>query len=111
MLEQKVVSAETVASTSETGMAATKHQEELLTGKQKSGAPETTGTTARAVEPVSPHQEKVTGKRSVEGGDHAAQMIVEARKMSEAGDEQECMKKAAELKDMLDLSKRQSRQM
>jgi hypothetical protein len=58
MLEQKVVSAETVASTSETGMAATKHQEELLTGKQKSGAPETTGTTARAVEPASPHQEK-----------------------------------------------------
>jgi hypothetical protein len=28
-------------------------------------------------------------------------MIVEARKMSEAGDEQGCMKKAAELKDML----------
>jgi hypothetical protein len=69
--------------------------------KAKSSAPETTGTTARAVEPASPHQEKVTGKRSAEGGDHAAQMIVEARKMSEAGDEQGCMKKAADMKDML----------
>jgi hypothetical protein len=101
ILEQKVVSAETGASPSETGMAATKHQEELLAGKQKSGAPETTGTTARALEPASPHQEQVTGKRSVQGGEHATQMIVEARKMSEAGDEQGCMKKAAELKDML----------
>jgi hypothetical protein len=101
ILEQKVISAETGASPSETGMAATKHQEELLAGKQKSGAPETTGTTARALEPASPHQEQVTGKRSVQGGEHATQMIVEARKMSEAGDEQGCMKKAAELKDML----------
>jgi hypothetical protein len=82
-------------------MAATKHQEELLAGKQKSGAPETTGTTARALEPASPHQEQVTGKRSVQGGEHATQMIVEARKIAEAGDEQGCMKKAAELKDML----------
>ncbi|XIA66841.1 hypothetical protein ACFIOY_13635 [Bradyrhizobium sp. TZ2] len=67
LLEQKVVSAETGASTSETGMAATKHQEELVKGKQKSGAAETTGTTARAVEPASPHQEQVTGRVSAQG--------------------------------------------
>jgi hypothetical protein len=31
----------------------------------------------------------------------ASQLMAEARKMSEAGNEQECMKKLAELKDIL----------
>jgi hypothetical protein len=100
-LEQNVVSAETGASTSESGMPATKHQEEVLAGKQKSGEPKTTGSTAGAVEPTSPHQEQVTGKRSTQSAKHASQLMAEARKMSEAGDEQECMKKVAELKDIL----------
>jgi hypothetical protein len=79
-------------------MPATKHRKELLAGKQKSGEPETTGSTAGAVEPTSPHQEQVTGTQSAE---HASQLMAEARKMSEAGDEQECMKKVVELKDIL----------
>jgi hypothetical protein len=95
-LEQNVVSAETGASTSESGMPATKHQEELLAGKQKSG--ETTGSTAVAVEPTSPHQEQVTKQRT-QGT--ANQLMAEARKMSEAGDEQGCMKKVGELKNIL----------
>jgi hypothetical protein len=99
-LEPNVVSAGTGASTSESGMAATKHQEEVLAGKQKSGEPETTGSTAAAVEPTSPHQEQVTGKRTQSDG-HASQLMAEARKMSEAGNEQECMKKVTELKDIL----------
>jgi hypothetical protein len=100
-LEQNVVSAETGASPSKSGMPATKHQEELLAGKQKSGEPETTGSTVGAVERTSPHQEQVTGKRSTQSAEHASQLMAEARKMSEAGDEQECMKKVAELKDIL----------
>lgn len=80
-------------------MAATKHtKEELLTGKQKercAGNHRNNGACCGACFTPSG---KVIGKRSVEGGDHAAQ--IEARMMSEAGDEQGCMKKA-ELKDML----------
>jgi hypothetical protein len=54
-----------------------------------------------AVEPTSLHQEQVTGKRSTQSAEHASQLMAEARKMSEAGDEQECMKRLAELKDIL----------
>jgi hypothetical protein len=100
-LEQNVVSAGTGASTSGSGMAATKHQEEALAGKQKSGRPETTGLTAGAVKPTSPHQEQVTSKGSTQSTEHANQLMAEARKMSEAGDEQGCMKKVDELKDTL----------
>jgi hypothetical protein len=98
-LEQNVVAAGTGASTSETGMPGTKHQEEVLAAKQKSGEPETTGSTAPAA-PTSPHQEQVT-KRGTQSAEHANQLIAEARKLSAAGNEQECMKKAAELKDVL----------
>jgi hypothetical protein len=79
-------------------MPATKHQEELLAGKQKSGEAETTGSTAVAVEPTSPHQEQVTKQRT-QGA--ANQLMAEARKMSEAGDEQGCMKKVAAIKNIL----------
>ena len=97
-LEQNVVAAGTGAS--ESGMPATKHQEEILASKQKSAEPETTGSTAAAVQPTSPHQEQVT-KRGTQSAEHANQLIAEARKLSAAGNEQECMKKAAELKDAL----------
>jgi hypothetical protein len=100
-IEQNVVSAGTGASTSESGMPATKHQEEVLAGKQKSDEPVTTGSTAAAVEPASPHQEQVIGKRSPESDQQATQLMAEARQMSEAGNEQECMKKVTELKDVL----------
>ena len=93
-LEQKVVHATTGASTSESGMPATKHQEEALAGKQ-----ETTGSTAAPVEPTSPHQEQVV--RKLKSDEQATQLMAEARQMSEAGNEQECMKKVTELKDVL----------
>lgn len=99
-LEQNVVAAGTGANTSETGMPGTKHQKEVL-DKQKSSEHETTtGSTAPAVSPTSPHQEQVT-KRGTQTAEQANQMIAEARKLSAAGNEQECMKKAAELKDAL----------
>ncbi|MEH2530470.1 hypothetical protein V1277_003159 [Bradyrhizobium sp. AZCC 1588] len=98
-LEPNIVSAGTGAS--ESGLPGTKHQEEVLAGKQKSAEPETTGSTATAVQPTSPHQEQVTSKSSTQSAEHANQLMAEARKMSEAGDEQGCMKKATELKDVL----------
>ncbi|MDE5458579.1 hypothetical protein GWE18_38555 [Bradyrhizobium sp. CSA112] len=100
-LEPNIVSAGTGASPSESGMPGTKHQEEVLAGKQKSAEPETTGSTAAAVQPTSPHQEQVISKSSTQRAEHANQLMADARKMSEAGDEQGCMKKAAELKDVL----------
>jgi hypothetical protein len=101
-LEKDVVSAATGASMNESGMPATKHQEETLAGKQKSRDSEATGSTAVAVPPTSPHQEQVIGKSGAKGGgERASQLMAEARKMSAAGDEQGCMKKAAELKDVL----------
>jgi hypothetical protein len=101
MLEQKVVSMETGAATGKSGIPATKHQEEVMPGKQQGGDPEITGSTAGKVESTSPHQEQVTGKRSAQSAENASQLMAEARKRSEAGDEQGCLKKLAELKDML----------
>jgi hypothetical protein len=98
-LEQNVVAAATGASTSETGIPGTKHQKEVL-GKPKVGESETTGATAPAVTSASPHQEQVT-KRGTQSAEHASQLIAEARRLSAAGNEQECMKKAAELKVVL----------
>ena len=101
MLEQKVVSAETGASTSQSGMPATEHQEQVLPGKQDGTDPGTTASTGGAVKPTSPHQEQVTGKRAEDSAGHASQLLADARKLSESGDEQGCMQKAAELKQML----------
>jgi hypothetical protein len=97
-LEQSVVSAETGASTNSAGMPATKHQEGVLSGKQKGAESEITGSTTGTVKPTTPHQEQVTGTQS---GEHPSQLMAEARKMSESGDESGCMKKTAELKNML----------
>ena len=80
-------------------MPGTKHQKEVL-GKQKGGESETTGSTAPAVTSASPHQEQVT-KLGTQNAEHANQLIAEARKLSAAGNEQECMKKVVELKDAL----------
>lgn len=60
-LEQPAVSAETGAATDNSGMPATKHQEEVLSGKQQQSGTETTGTTTGTVEAISPHQKQVTG--------------------------------------------------
>ncbi|MER8422023.1 hypothetical protein [Mesorhizobium sp. M1329] len=43
----------------------------------------------------------MTGNRSAESAEHPSELMAEARKMSQAGDEQGGMKKLAELKDAL----------
>lgn len=101
-LEQTVVSAETGASGNKSGVPVTKHQEEVMAGKQKQGVgTETTGSTGTETKAISPHQEQVTGKRTGESADKPSQIMAEARKMAQAGDEQGCMKKLAEIKDLI----------
>lgn len=97
-LEPNVVSAETGAASDPSGMPVTKHQEETMAGKQVDK--ETTGSTGQ-VESTSPHQEQVTGKRTGQSAEHPSQVMAEAKKMAQAGDEQGCMNKVTELKEML----------
>ncbi len=97
-LAPNVTSAETGASPDPSGMPVTKHQEETMAGKQIDK--ETTGSTG-TVQPTSPHQEQVTGKKTAQSATHPSQVMAEATKMAQAGDEQGCMGKLAELKGML----------
>ncbi|WP_287055537.1 hypothetical protein [Mesorhizobium sp.] len=99
-LEPNIITAETGAVPNKSGIPATKHQTEVMAGKQH-GNTEVTGSTAGTVKPTTPHQEQVTGDRSAQGAEHPSELMAEARKMSQAGDEQGCMKKLAELKDAL----------
>lgn len=101
-LEPAIVSAETGAAGSGSGAPVTEHQEEVMPGKQKKGVgTEITGSTGAQTEATSPHQEQVTGERTGESADKPSQLLAEARKMAEAGDEQGCMKKLAEIKDLV----------
>lgn len=97
-LKPEVVSAETGTSPDKSGMPVTKHQEETMAGQQASK--ETTGSTGK-VEATSPHQEQVTGKRSGQAAAHPSQVMAEATKMAQSGDEKGCMEKLAELKKMM----------
>ncbi|MDK1377585.1 MULTISPECIES: hypothetical protein [unclassified Sinorhizobium] len=73
-----------------------------MPGKQKKGVgTEITGSTGAQTEATSPHQEQVTGKRTGQTADKPSQLATEARKMAKAGDEQGCMKKLAEIKDVI----------
>jgi hypothetical protein len=102
-LEQPAVTAETGAATGESGMPATKHQEQVLQGTQGTST-ETTGSTGAAsdqVEAISPHQEEVTRGATGDDADQVAMLMSEARKMADAGDEAGCMQKVTELKDMM----------
>jgi hypothetical protein len=98
MLEPSAISAETGASTDPSGVPITEHQEQVMPGNQTPSG-ETTGSTSDKVEAISPHQEQVTGGAAEH--DQIAQMMTEARKLADAGNEAECMRKVAELKGLL----------
>lgn len=102
-LEQPAVAAETGASGDKSGMPATQHQEEVLPDKQQGEGSGATGTAAGKVEAVSPHQKQVTGQASDESGD-ISQMMTDARKLAESGDEEGCMRKVGELKDAMGMN-------
>lgn len=102
-LEQPAVTAETGAATGKSGMPETKHQEEVLTDKQQGASGETTGATSGQVETLTPHQKEVTGMATDKSSD-VGQMMADARKLAEAGDEEGCMRKVGELKDAMGMN-------
>jgi hypothetical protein len=103
-LEQATVSAETGASTSKSGMPVTKHQEELLPGNQQDSGTTgsiSSGSTSEGVKAISPHQEQATGQATGHDADQVSSVMTEARQMAKAGDEQGCMNKLSELKNLM----------
>ena len=105
-LKQAVTEAETGASTAESGMPATKHQEQVLKGDQQGDkAASGDAAAAQAGVPASPHQEQVLAEPAAGGsaasGQQAADLVAQASDMAAAGDEAGCMQKVAEAKDLL----------
>jgi hypothetical protein len=101
-LKQAVTEAETGASTAESGMPATKHQEQVLAGDQE-GDKATSGDAAagQAGVPASPHQEQALAEPAAGGNAQAADLVSQASDMAAAGDEDGCMQKVAEAKEIL----------
>jgi hypothetical protein len=102
-LKQAVTEAETGASTTESGMPATKHQEQVLAGDQQ-GDKAASGDAAagQAGVPASPHQEQVLAEPAAgPSGQQAADLVAQASDMAAAGNEEGCMQKVAGAKDLL----------
>jgi hypothetical protein len=84
-LDQAVIAAQTGAATDETGMPATEHQEQVLPGQQQDD--ETTGAIAGGGEAVTPHQQEVTKELTTTEKNRISDLLGEARKLAEAGNE------------------------
>ena len=84
-LKQAVTEAETGASTAESGMPATKHQEQVLAGDQQ-GDKAASGDAAagQAGVPASPHQEQALAEPAAGGNAQAADLVSEASDMAAA---------------------------
>ena len=106
-LKQAVTEAETGASAADSGMPATKHQEQVLAGDQQGDkAASGDATAGQAGVPASPHQEQVLAEPAAGGdasGQQAADLVAQASDMAAAGNEAGCMQKVAEAKDLLGL--------
>jgi hypothetical protein len=104
-LKAAVTEAETGASSAETGLPATKHQEQALAGDQQGDKGAGAGAAGQADVPASPHQQQVLAEPvagpSGGGVQQAADLVAEAGDMAEAGDEEGCMQKVAQAKDLL----------
>ena len=103
-LKGAVTEVETGASTAETGLPATKHQEQVLAGDQQ-GDKAASGAGGQAAVPASPHQEQVLAEPAAgkaASGQQAADLVAQAGDMAAAGNEEGCMQKVAEAKDLLD---------
>jgi hypothetical protein len=100
-LKQAVIQAETGATTSNTGLPATEHQKEVLSGrKAKHG--ETTGVSGsgQTAAPISPHQQQVL-KEAQGNNQQPAELLAKAGDLANTGDEQGCMQKVAQVKSLL----------
>jgi hypothetical protein len=105
-LKAAVTEAETGASTAGTGMPATKHQEQVLAGDQQGNKSSASDAAAgQAGVPASPHQKQVLAEPAAGGnaasGQQAADLVAQASDMAAAGNEDGCMQKVAEAKDLL----------
>jgi hypothetical protein len=103
-LKEAVTQAETGASSVESGIPATEHQEEVLAGDQQSEESESgAGAAGQADVPASPHQEQTLAEPAAgaDSGQQAAELVAQAGEMSEAGDEEGCMEKVTQAKDLL----------
>jgi hypothetical protein len=105
-LKAAVTEAETGASSVETGLPATKHQEQVLAGDQQGDkGPAGAGAAGQADVPASPHQQQVLAEPAAgpSGGgvQQAADLVAEAGDMAEDGNEEGCMQKVAQAKDLL----------
>jgi hypothetical protein len=102
-LKGAVTEVETGASTAETRLPATKHQEQVLAGDQQ-GDKAASGAGGQAAVPASPHQEQVLAEPAAgkaASGQQAADLVAQASDMAAAGNEEGCMQKVAEAKDLL----------
>lgn len=103
-LSESVTQAETGASSADTGLPATPHQEEVLAGNQQGETAEAVGASdaGQGEMPASPHQQQaLTQQTDQGGGQQPAALMAEARDMAEAGDEEGCMQKITQAKSLL----------
>jgi hypothetical protein len=109
-LQEAVTQAETGASSAGTGLPATQHQGQVLTGDQQGDeAAAGGGAAGQADVPASPHQKQVlaepaagpAGGGDADPGQQAAELVAQASDMVKAGNEEGCMQKVAEAKDLL----------
>ena len=105
-LKEAVTRAETGASTA--GLPATQHQEQVLAGDQGGQSAAGTGVGGQADVPASPHQEQVLADPAAgpavgdaASAQQATELVAEADDMAAAGNEEGCMQKVTEAKDLL----------
>jgi hypothetical protein len=100
-LNKAVTQAETGAST-DAALPATPHQEEALAGEQQGESKEAGAATSAGQSdvPASPHQQQALAEAQGDA-QQPADIVAEARDMAEAGDEEGCMQKVTQVKDLL----------
>jgi hypothetical protein len=99
-LDKAVTQLETDVSGAGSGLPATEHQKQVLAGQQQ-GESGAAGQSAagQADVPASPHQQQVLA--GDQAGQQVTDLIAEAREMAEAGNEQGCVQKVSQAKDLL----------
>jgi hypothetical protein len=109
-LKKAVTQAETGATSAASGLPATQHQEQVLAGNQEGDKGEAgAGGAGQADVPASPHQQQAlaepaagaAGGGDAASGQQAAELVAQAGDMAEAGNEEGCMQKVTQAKDLL----------
>jgi hypothetical protein len=98
-LNDAVTTAETGATTAQSGVPATKHQEEVLIGDKAPAGTEATGSVA--VEAASPHQDEVMGAKGAADAAHPSDLMKEASDLAKTGDEAGCLEKVTQFKKLM----------